>query len=143
MTPERTLLLSLRPRFAHAILSGSKTVELRRRPINAAPGTTVILYASSPERAVVGTARLQEIRTSTPTDAWRHHRWSLGLNHDEFNAYLDGSSVAYLLLLHRARPLDQPLPLHHLREDGPFRPPQSFRYIGASDPTSLNNIAAM
>ena len=42
MTTARTLLLSLRPRFADAILSGAKTVELRRRPINADPGTPII-----------------------------------------------------------------------------------------------------
>jgi predicted transcriptional regulator len=52
----RTLLLSLRPRFADAILAGAKTVELRRRPINARPGTAILLYASRPMMAIVGTA---------------------------------------------------------------------------------------
>ena len=61
MTNVRTLLLCLRPRFAEAILSGAKTVELRRRPINTQPGTPILLYASSPTMAIVGTARLREI----------------------------------------------------------------------------------
>jgi hypothetical protein len=48
----RTLLLSLRPQFADAILSGTKTVELRRRPINAQSGTPILLYASRPTMAI-------------------------------------------------------------------------------------------
>jgi predicted transcriptional regulator len=37
MTGHRSMLLSLRPRFADAILSGTKTVELRRQSVNAQP----------------------------------------------------------------------------------------------------------
>lgn len=63
---QRTLLLSLRPRYATAILTGDKTTELRRRPVNALPGTPIILYASSPIMAVVGTARLADVHSCFP-----------------------------------------------------------------------------
>jgi predicted transcriptional regulator len=79
VTTHRTLLLSLRPRFADTILSGAKTVELRRRPINAQPHTPIILYASNPTMAIVGTARLGEVHAHTPAAAWQKHRKSLGL----------------------------------------------------------------
>ena len=72
-TVRRTLLLSLRPRFAQAILSGAKTVELRRRPVNAPPQTPIILYASSRTMAIVGTARLREVQTLAPDAAWVQH----------------------------------------------------------------------
>lgn len=58
MTADRTLLLSLRPRFAGSILAGTKTIEIRRRSHKAAGGTPIIRYVSSPVMAVVGTARL-------------------------------------------------------------------------------------
>jgi len=140
VTVQRTLLLSLRPRFADAILTGAKTVELRRRPINAEPETPVILYASSPTMAIVGTARLREVRSQPPPAAWREHHPSLGLSRAEFDAYLDGSPRAYLLLLHRVCVLNEPLSLRCLRQDGGFRPPQSFRYIAASDPARLQRL---
>jgi predicted transcriptional regulator len=140
VTSRRTLLLSLRPRFADAILSGSKTVELRRRPVNAQSGTPVILYASSPTRAIVGTARLREVSVLSHDDAWRAHHHTLGLTRGEFDAYLDGSEYAYLLLLHRVCTLDRPLPLTDLRQDGPFQPPQSFRYVADSDPAALRGL---
>ncbi|MGJ3227103.1 hypothetical protein ACQEUV_17330 [Micromonospora aurantiaca (nom. illeg.)] len=143
MTSPRTLLLSLRPRFANAILTGDKTVELRRRPINALPGTPVILYASSPTMAIVGTARLRAVQALTPGSAWRTYRKSLGLSRSEYDTYLDGSTRAYLLLLHQVCSLNEPLPLHRLREEGTFNPPQSFRYVAESDPAPLRTLGAL
>jgi predicted transcriptional regulator len=140
-TVARTLLLSLRPRFATAILAGAKTVELRRRPINAQPGTPILLYASSPTMAIVGTARLRTTQTHTPDTAWKKHHTHLGLTRDEFDAYLDGSPRAHLLLLHQVCVLNQPLHLHQLRQVGQFQPPQSFRYVTPSDPTPLHDLS--
>lgn len=140
-TVARTLLLSLRPRFANAILAGAKTVELRRRPINAQPGTPILLYASSPSMAIVGTASLRDIQTHTPHTAWKKYHTRLGLTRDEFDAYLDGSPRAHLLLLHQVYVLIEPLHLHQLRQDGQFHPPQSFRYVTPSDPTPLHDLS--
>lgn len=140
MTIQRTLLLSLRPRFANAILSGGKTTEIRRRPVNAKPGTPIILYASAPTMAIVGTARLRAVHACDPDEAWQTHHRTFGLSRAEFDAYLNGSNWAYLLLLTQVGPLDTPLPLHHLRQDGPFHPPQSFRYVAATDPASIREL---
>ena len=137
---QRVLLISIRPRFARAILAGTKTIELRRRPVNAEPGTRIILYASTPDRAVVGTATLQGTEAREPAEAWRRYRRRLGLERQEFDAYLDGSDCAHLLLLTQVCTLNEPLHLHRLRQDGGFRPPQSFRYVTASDPSSLREL---
>ncbi|MEU3114308.1 ASCH domain-containing protein [Micromonospora chalcea] len=137
---QRTLLLSLRPRFADAILSGTKTVELRRRPINAQPGTLVILYSSAPVMAIVGTARLRQVMVSDPQTAWGNHHPALGLQKDEYDGYLDGSPLAYLLHLTQVCTLNEPLHLHRLRQDGGFHPPQSFRYVAPSDPLPLREL---
>jgi predicted transcriptional regulator len=136
----RALLLSLRPRYADAILAGDKTVEIRRRPINAAIGTPIVLYASSPTRAVVGTARLAGVRICDPDTAWQQHYRDVGLSRAELDTYLDGATLAYLLLLRHVQSLNEPLPLRHLRQDAPFQPPQSFRYVAASDPTPLKEL---
>ena len=54
----RVLMLSVRPRFARALLAGTKTAEIRRRFPDVPVGTTVVLYSSSPERALLGTMRV-------------------------------------------------------------------------------------
>jgi len=136
----RVLLLSLRPRFAQAILDGEKTTELRRHPINAEPGSRVILYASAPTMAIVGTARLKNIETSQPTDAWNRYRDRLALEESEYYGYLDGSDQAFLLHLTGINCLDEPLRLSELRRHGGFQPPQSFRYIAPTDPKALRDL---
>lgn len=67
----------------------------------------------------------------------------MGLTRTEFDSYLDGAAKAYLLELCDVQELNEPLPLHHLRQQAPFQPPQSFRYIAASDPSTLQELAAM
>jgi len=81
------LVLSLKPRFAEAILDGSKTVELRRTRLLAPPGTCLVLYASSPVMAVVGTATLAAIDTASPTAIWRRHNSRVGLGRAEYDTY--------------------------------------------------------
>ena len=140
MTHQRTLLLSLRPRFAAAILAGTKTVEIRRRPVNAVPGTPIILYASSPQMAVVGTARLGEVTVCPPGDGWRRFHNEFGISREEYNAYLEGATNAHLLHVTSVNRLNEPLPLRHLREQAPFQPPQSFRYVAPGDPAGLRDL---
>lgn len=135
----RVLLLSLRPRFANAILAGTKTVELRRRPIKAPPGSTVVLYASAPTRAVVGVAKLHRSLVLDAEMAWEDHERELGLTRTEFDAYLDGRR-AHLLVLMDVRRLLEPVQLGRLREGCDFRPPRSFRYVSETDPASVHAL---
>ncbi len=136
----RPLLMSLRPRFAHAILEGTKTVELRRSRVAAPPGTPIIVYASTPVRSVLGTAVLGAVDTDTPTRLWRRHRTHLGLTRAEFNDYLAGVSTASCLLIEQARPLPEPYELNWLRNHASFQPPQSYRYLALDDPQPLHAL---
>ncbi|MFF8868004.1 ASCH domain-containing protein [Streptomyces sp. NPDC015139] len=128
-TPERALLLSLHPRFATAILSGDKTVELRRQRVAVPPGTPVIIYATSPVMALTGTARLTGVDTAAPGQIWRRHRTNCGISKTEYTAYMDGAGHASALMLDSPRPLSSPVPLDHLRVTSAFHPPQSYRYL--------------
>jgi predicted transcriptional regulator len=133
-------LLSLRPRFARAILNGTKTIDLRRRPVRAHAGTQVILYASAPLMAVVGTAKLQQVLVCDADEAWRDHGRRLGLDRQEVDDYL-GGAPACLLMLSDVCELDQPVTLLELRRQAPFSPPQSFRYVSGSDPRLVQDLA--
>src|SRR5712691_3858150 len=95
----RAVVMSLRPRFARAILEGRKSVELRRRRVAAPPGSRLILYASSPTRAVLGTASLTSVDTGTAADIWRRYGHQLSLTKYEFDRYLDGAPRPSALIL--------------------------------------------
>jgi predicted transcriptional regulator len=134
--PDRAMLLSLRQRHASAILAGQKRVEVRRRPVAAPVGTTIVLYATSPVQAIVGTARLAAKLRCSAEEAWEIAWPDLALERDELTDYLLGSAAS-LLWLDDVRPLARAIALAELRAGAPFRPPQSYRYVRAADPRAL------
>lgn len=142
MITTRPLLLSIKPSYARAILDGTKTTELRNRRVAAGPGAIVILYATSPTKAVVGTARLMEIRWCEPAAAWDDASASLGLAKEAFDEYTAGRQTVSLLFLGNVTALDVPLPLADLRKGHDFQPPQSYRYVAAADPRPIQSLVA-
>ncbi|MGW5055677.1 hypothetical protein [Actinokineospora sp. NPDC004072] len=134
--------MSLRPRFVHAILDGSKTVELRRTRVSAPPGTLIVLYASSPVMAVLGLATLADRHTASPMTIWRKHRANVGISRAEFLDYFAGATHATALTIADPQPLAAPLTLAVLRSHAEFQPPQSYRYIAPADPAPLRELTA-
>lgn len=129
MNHERALLLSLHPRFANAILDGSKTVEIRRQRVAVLPGTPVILYATSPVMALVGTAQVSAVHVAQPDEVWNAHSAHTALSREEFDKYTDGTRHTSAVVLHHVAQLSQQVPLSHLRAQGGFHPPQSYCYL--------------
>jgi predicted transcriptional regulator len=131
MEPDRrALLISVRPRFAELLVSGQKTVELRRVQPSVTPGTLVLLYASSPICALVGTGSIDDIQVSGHDDIWHRHGPRTGISRDEYDAYFEGATAAVAITLTSVRPLPRAVPLRELRQGRKwFRPPQSFRYL--------------
>lgn len=129
MNGEAGILLSLRPWFADAILAQNKTVELRRSRMKAQPGTVVVLYSSTPVKAVVGSATLGWVEASSPARLWSRVGGLTGVTKAEYDHYFHGASCAYGLFLVEPVALDAPIPLSQLRSEFRLEPAQSFRYL--------------
>jgi predicted transcriptional regulator len=67
----RFLFLPIQPQWALAILDGTKKYELRTRRPAIQPGDVVVLYATSPLRAVVGSFIAGEVISGTPSEVWK------------------------------------------------------------------------
>ena len=130
LDPSRTLVLSLKPRFAEAILSGHKTVELRRVMPRITVPTLALLYASGPARSLVGTCVVRSVVRHPVRELWRLYGAETALSRSEFDAYLAGREAGVALLLEQANRLPAPIPLPALRRAAAFRPPQSIAYVG-------------
>ena len=127
---DRVLFLSLRPAYADLILSGEKTVELRRHRPRTLPGTLILVYASSPARRVVGTCIIDHIGIDTPLEIWRLYGPSTGLDHERFADYFNGIEQGVAIRVKKPQRLAAPVSLEALRAQIPaFMPPQSFRYL--------------
>lgn len=136
----RVALLSVRPRFAAALLDGSKSVELRRRRAHFAEGAVCLLYASSPTRALVGAVRVARTETDKPDALWTRWGAEMALHRNEFDAYLAGRSYACAIVIASVVAFTDPIDLPELRRRRrEFVTPQSYRFLGSGEYGSLLN----
>lgn len=141
--PGRVLVLSLKPRYADAILSGAKTIELRRTRPNIKVPTLALIYATSPARSLVGSCCVDFIDSRTLRELWRLASVRAGVSRREFQEYFTGLTEGVALHLSSAQRAETPVSLALLRRLVPgFRPPQSFAYLSAADSGRILAAAA-
>lgn len=126
----RCLVLSIKPRYVDKILAGTKTIELRRTAPDLSPGAPVLLYSSSPVKAIVGIATLKRVDERTPAELWTATADHAGVTNAEFNEYFDGAERAFGLGLIDVRQASSSVSLEQMRELG-VEPPQSWRYLAS------------
>lgn len=89
---EGDVLLSVKPKYARQILSGEKSVEIRKKFSSNWIGSKVVLYASRPTSALVGEATVSSITRGRPTDVWSQFGSRIGCSWQEYNAYAASST---------------------------------------------------
>ena len=140
---DRMVVLSLKPRFAEAILSGVKTVELRRTVPKIVVPTRALLYATTPVRALLGTCIITRVQTADLAVLWREHGSRSDLRYHEFERYFDGVDVGTALVLTQPQAFGRRVPLQDLRaKPRGFRPPQSFAYVDTKTGDRFIRMAA-
>ena len=140
---DRMVVLSLKPRFAEAILAGDKTVELRRTAPKIEVPTRALLYATTPVRALLGTCIVTDVQSADLAVLWREHRSRCALAYQEFQRYFEGLEVGTALTLAQPHSLSSRVPLQDLRaKPRGFQPPQSFAYVDTNTGNRLLRMAA-
>ena len=139
MSDPRALLLSVKPKYAEMLIDGVKTVELRRVPPRVDHGVPVLIYASTPRKAMVGVARVGAVEVGAVEAIWARYALEVGIDARDYDAYFDGASRAVAIGLYEVQRLQRSVPLDELRRRlAGFRPPQSFMYLGAADALALS-----
>jgi predicted transcriptional regulator len=125
----RDVVFSIRPDYCEKIVCGAKTVELRRRfPMSVPTGTTALIYATSPTRALLGIAEIGQVHRCAPEDIWKTFSKRACIARKDFDSYFYGVEHGYAIELKSAKRLRRPLELGELRDRFNFEPPQSFLY---------------
>lgn len=124
---EAAVLISIKPRFADAILKGEKRFEFRRILFRRDDIQRVIIYASAPEQKVVGEFLIDEILSLSPSSLWRETQRYAGIDKLEFDRYFFGKNEAHAIKVMEPRRYVEPLDLR--AHFGIRRPPQSFCYL--------------
>ena len=124
------MFISIKPKYLELILEGSKTIELRKCKPSSFFDSYIILYATNPEKKVVGICELVEIIETTPEEMWISHSDQLGINKNEFFTYYSGSNTAIGLKIKNVIRIDKYLSLETIKNIEPsFSPPQTYKYI--------------
>lgn len=98
-TLDSSLLLSIQPKYSQLILSGHKTVELRRKFSKRWEGSYVNLYESAPTQGIVGEAKIQRIHHLSLKSTWATFQHCVGCTRSEYDLYTKGLDKVYAIEL--------------------------------------------
>jgi predicted transcriptional regulator len=142
VTESKEAIISIHPKFANAILAGTKTVELRRRIPPVMIGTRLWIYATQPVGAVIGTATIEAIVRGTPEVIWNLCADRAYVSRPEFDRYFSGTSQAIGISLRGAQKIEA-IEIERLRNWRiGFHPPQVMLKITASEAKSLLRLVS-
>jgi predicted transcriptional regulator len=122
-------VLSIKPTYVERILSGRKTIELRRRfPSLREPDQLALIYCTSPVQAIIGCATLRAVETMSTVSLWRRRGRQAAITREEFQAYFAGTREGCALVLRHIIRFNNPIHLTDLSRRFDFYPPQSYCY---------------
>ncbi|WP_293161714.1 ASCH domain-containing protein [Okeania sp. SIO2C9] len=126
-----TVLLSIKPEYADKIFKErTKEVELRRVFPDLDKDDLVIVYVSSPKKAVVGYFKIKNIIKKEVSYLWEEVEGKAGITHEEFYDYYSGVKFGIGIFFKKSKTFKKPVELEKLRQElNNFRPPQSYRYL--------------
>lgn len=128
---EKLLLISIKGKYVEEIVSGRKTIELRKSMPKVKAGDTVIIYTTQPRKAVTAIATVKNVLRLTPEKMWHDHSKSLGIDKEDFWQYYDGCRFAIGIEMQSVIELDTEILLSAIKLIYPsFTPPQTFKYLG-------------
>lgn len=136
---ERVALMAIQPRFAQAILAGTKTIEFRKRTLAADIGT-VLIYETAPTQKIVGEFDLREYVIAAPVKLWRKFSEFGAIDAASFDAYFAGRDEAVGLTISAVRVYDRGVTLNDLTPSPAV--PQSFLYLVSSQVEQIRSSAA-
>ena len=131
MTPnqKKYLFISVKPEFADKIIEKEKNIELRKSRPKVLKGDIIIIYSSSPFRAVVGYGKISDIIECDPKEMWRKHSKMLGIDRSRFFDYYKEKDRAIGIVIKDVVKI-KPISLAELRcVDPHFHPPQVYKYV--------------
>lgn len=137
------LLLSIRPQYANKIFQEkTKKVELRRVRPRLENDDIVVVYVSSPRKAVVGYFTVKKVVREPIGDLWERVKDKAGVTPEEFYNYYRGVELGVGIFFKQIKLFNNPIDLESLRQCFyNFRPPQSYRYLNSMDWEIIRDLA--
>lgn len=132
-----TVVMSIKPKFAEAILSGRKHCEFRRLPFSK-PVSQIVIYATAPIQLVLGIVSVEAV-VHDDLPKIKDKYLSQGYVSDyEFDSYFAGKTQGVAILLGTRARLFEPVKIKTIWSD--VYPPQSYSYLDSSKVVALDKF---
>jgi predicted transcriptional regulator len=137
----KILLLSIQQKYASLIFNGDKKVELRRvRPRNLKEGDLILVYVTSPEKALTGILEVEKIIEMSPKELWHIVKEKAGIDSDDFKSYFKNLDRGFAIFVKNAHIFPAPIGLEELQSRWQsFRPPQCYHYLNENEVKILSD----
>lgn len=119
------VILSIKPEFVEKIRIGEKKYEYRRK-IFKRQVRVILVYATSPVKAIVGEIIIGTIIHSDLNNLWKKTKASSGISEKFFYKYFVNLSTGYAIKIHKFILYESK---KQLIDFGIHFPPQSYIYI--------------
>ncbi len=123
---QQVALLSIRQHYANAIVNGKKKVEFRKTKFSK-DIKSVVIYATSPLKQVLGYFEICHIEEATPRYLWIKHKDIGFIDYEDFNKYYTSPKYGIAIVIRTVWVLKKPVKLSDL--DLRLSAPQSFSYF--------------
>lgn len=120
------VLLSIKPEFVEKIFNGTKSYEFRRTLFKNQDIQSIIVYASSPVKKVIGEFLIDHIIEENISSLWEMTKHKSGIEKEYFLEYFKGKEKGYAIKIKSTIKYKTYLDINL---DFGVRPPQSFLYI--------------
>lgn len=140
MPEESHVIISIKPQYAEAIISGKKTVELRRRIPTIVIGARLWIYATKPIAAIIGYVTLDSLMKEQLEKLWEFCGKHSGLDRCAFDTYFDDVQHGIGMFVSEATKIE-PIDISTLRgiREG-FHPPQVMFKITPSEVHKIKKL---
>ena len=131
------VLMSIKPRYAHAIFDRTKKFEFRKSLFAQKNVDTVVVYSSSPQKKIIGYFKIGKILADSPSKIWDLCHEFAGIGQDDFFTYFKDKDLAHAIQIKSVTKFDEEIDPRAITPE--FRPPQSYCYL-KPDNVILKNL---
>lgn len=121
-----SVILSIKPVYAQAIMAGTKKVEFRKK-IFKREVEKIFIYSSMPKKMIIGYFTILEIIEDTPANLWQKFNQVGGISEKDFFEYYKNADKGYSIKIDKVVKFEEEIePTEFIEE---FCAPQSYIYI--------------
>lgn len=121
-----SVILSIKPIYAQAIIAGTKKVEFRKK-IFKREVEKIFIYSSMPKKMIIGYFTILEIIEDTPTNLWKEFNQVGGISEKDFFEYYKNVEKGFSIKIDKVMKFDEEIEPSEFIEE--FCAPQSYIYI--------------